>query len=91
VDASNLIALLSNPKFYAILFGAIIATRLLCAPYWVWKAEKDKAEQSTKHGAGMSLRELQELGDHTAAIREQTEEIRRQRQGRDARDGRQEN
>jgi hypothetical protein len=40
IDASGLLALLGNPKFFAILFGAIVLTRLLCAPYWIWSEER---------------------------------------------------
>lgn len=52
IDASELLALLSNPKFYAILFGSIVLLRLLCAPYWIWKEEREarlKAEDLVYH------------------------------------------
>lgn len=48
VDSSALLAILNNPQFYAILFGSVVCVRLICAPYWVWKDEKDariKAEE----------------------------------------------
>jgi hypothetical protein len=41
IDASHLLAVLSNPKFYAILFGSIILFRLVCAQYLVWAEEHD--------------------------------------------------
>jgi len=39
-DASGLAAMLSNPTFYAILFGSVVLVRLVCAPYWIWKEER---------------------------------------------------
>ena len=40
IDASGLLAWLSNPAFYAIFFGSVVVCRLLCAPYWIWKEER---------------------------------------------------
>jgi hypothetical protein len=41
IDASSLLALLTSSKFYAFLFVALILVNLICAPYWVWKGERD--------------------------------------------------
>jgi hypothetical protein len=41
IDAAGLLALLSNSKFYAILFGTIVMIRLICAPYWIWKEDQN--------------------------------------------------
>jgi hypothetical protein len=48
IDASGLRALLSNAEFYAILFGSIVLSRLLCAPYWVWKEEREARVKAEK-------------------------------------------
>ena len=40
IDAAGLLSLLSNPTFYAGLFGAIVLSRLLCAPYWIWQNDQ---------------------------------------------------
>jgi hypothetical protein len=48
LEPSKLLGVLSDPVFYAILFGSIVVVRLICAPYWVWKEEREarfKAEQ----------------------------------------------
>jgi hypothetical protein len=42
INAAGLLSLLSNPKFYAGLFGAIVLSRLLCAPYWIWQDDQTK-------------------------------------------------
>ena len=39
IDASGLLSLLSNPKFGFGLFGAIVMSRLFCAPYWIWREQ----------------------------------------------------
>jgi hypothetical protein len=41
VNASALLNILVSPKFYAILFGSVILVRLICAPYWIWKVERE--------------------------------------------------
>lgn len=41
INSSALLAVLNNPQFYAILFGSIVIVRLICAPYWVRKDERD--------------------------------------------------
>jgi hypothetical protein len=35
----------ADPKIYAVLFVSVSLTRLLCAPYWVWKKERAKKEE----------------------------------------------
>jgi hypothetical protein len=42
VNSSALLSIFAVPQFYAILFGSIVIVRLICAPYWVWKAERIK-------------------------------------------------
>ena len=41
VNSSALLDILGAPQFYAILFGSVVIMRLICAPYWVWKAERE--------------------------------------------------
>lgn len=59
IDAAGLLSLLSNPKFYAILFGAIVLSRLLCAPYWIWQDDQKKiallSAETRKHANKMFL------------------------------------
>jgi len=40
IDTAGLLSLLSNPKFGFGLFGAIVISRILCAPYWIWKDDQ---------------------------------------------------
>jgi hypothetical protein len=40
IDASGLLSLLSNPKFSFGLVVAIVLSRLLCAPYWIWRDDQ---------------------------------------------------
>jgi hypothetical protein len=40
IDAAGLLSLLSNPKSYAVLFGAIVLSKLLCASYWIWQRDQ---------------------------------------------------
>jgi hypothetical protein len=82
VNARGLVALLGDPRFYAVLFGCVILTRLICAPYWVWKAERDKPKNSN---GGTDWRAVNAQHDLASATREHTEELRRQRQ-KDSRD-----
>jgi hypothetical protein len=42
IEAAGLLSLLRNPTFYAGLFGAIILSRLFCAPYWIWREQQVK-------------------------------------------------
>jgi hypothetical protein len=39
IEMGDLMDLLKNPTFYAILFGSVVLLRLACAPYWVWSEE----------------------------------------------------
>jgi hypothetical protein len=75
VNAQGLVALLGDPRFYAVLFGSVIITRLMCAPYWVWKAERDKPKTSRD---GTDIRATMAAYEQAAATREHTEEMRRQ-------------
>jgi hypothetical protein len=78
-NTSDIVALLGEPRFYAILFGAVILTRLLCAPYWVWRDERNRASEAIAQRSGMSMREIIALNEHAAAIREQANEMRMDR------------
>ena len=78
MDDSAVAALMTDPKVYAILFGSVILTRLLCAPYWVWRDER--MPQGLRRGIrGMSVREISAISEQASAIREQTMELRTQR------------
>jgi len=58
LDATNLISVLSNPEFYAVLFCSIVLIRLLCAPYWIWRDEyvaKLKAQGELRRQVTLSL------------------------------------
>ncbi len=78
VDNSALTTLIADPKVYAILFGSVILTRLLCAPYWVWRDERNTA-RSAASNRGMSVREISAISEQASAIREQAMELRAQR------------
>ena len=54
VDASGLKTLLSDPTFYAILFGLIVAMRLICAPYWIWCDQRDAKKKADLEIARLS-------------------------------------
>jgi hypothetical protein len=55
LDAAALLVIINNPVFYAVCFGSVILVRLLCSPYWVWKAEGD-----AKIDAEIDVKELRE-------------------------------
>lgn len=78
VDVSALTTLMTDPKVYATLFGSVILTRLLCAPYWVWRDERNAA-RSAASNRGMSVREISAISEQASAIRDQTMELRIQR------------
>jgi hypothetical protein len=58
INPSSL-TILADPKFYAVLFGSIVIVRLVCAPFWVWKAER-KARLAAEERANDTQRRLDE-------------------------------
>jgi hypothetical protein len=47
-NLSALLNIITAPQFYATLFGSVVIMRLICAPYWVWKDEKDTRIKAEK-------------------------------------------
>jgi hypothetical protein len=79
LDASSLLKLIADPRLIAILLGSVVVTRLLCAPYWVWRDERKAVAAAASRG-GMGMREIMALYEHASAIRGQSEEMRLQRE-----------
>src|ERR1700693_607560 len=48
IDAAGLLSLLSNPEFGVGLFVAVVLSRLLCAPYWIWQEQNAKIAELLK-------------------------------------------